>query len=121
MLDIKHIDPKEHIKLTGSKQDNIIRFARYLSDNNIPIWIRHVLVPGITDNDKYLYRLGEFIGTLNTLKAVEVLPYHDMGKSKYDALGMEYKLKDTPPATEESAARAKAIILSGIKSALKNI
>lgn len=115
MLDIKHIDPKEHEKLTSQKQDNIIAFARYLSDSGIPIRIRHVLVPGITENDEYLLRLGKFIGTLKTLKEVEVLPYHNMGVKKYEALGIEYKLPDTPPATNEQAEEAKDIILKGIK------
>ena len=62
MLDIKHIDPEEHIKLCAQPQDNILAFARYLEQKKIPVWIRHVAVPGITDNETYLYRLGRYLG-----------------------------------------------------------
>lgn len=120
MLDIKHIDPIEHEHLTRHKQDNIIRFARYLSDNGIDIWIRHVLVPRITDKPEYLYKLGLFIGTLKTLKAVDILPYHDMGRKKYQALNLPYPLPDTPPATNADAQRARAIVLDGIKASGQN-
>ncbi|MCH5212863.1 MAG: pyruvate formate lyase-activating protein [Oscillospiraceae bacterium] len=117
MLDIKHIDPDEHMKLTSQKQDNVIAFAKYLSDNGIPIWIRHVLVPGITQNDEYLYKLGRFIGTLHTLEAVDILPYHDMGKTKYEMLGMEYKLRDTPIPTKEDTEKAREIVMKGVHDA----
>ncbi|MGN0163089.1 MAG: pyruvate formate-lyase-activating protein [Candidatus Ornithomonoglobus sp.] len=116
MLDIKHIDPDEHKKLTSQKQDNIIAFARYLSDNGIPAWIRHVLVPGITQNDEYLYRLGQFIGTLRNVQAVDILPYHDMGKSKYEKLGIEYPLADIKAPSEEDAVHARQMILDGMKN-----
>lgn len=119
MLDIKHIDPEQHKLLTNQKLDNVLAFAKYLADNNIPIWIRHVVVPGITLDEKYLYRLGRFLATLKTLKALDVLPYHDMGKVKYEALGMEYPLADTPVATRDDAINAREIIMQGIKDELK--
>ena len=119
MLDIKHIDANEHIELTGMKLDSVKQFALYLSENNIPIWIRHVLVPGITLNEKHLYNLGRFIGNLKTLKAVDVLPYHDMGKTKYKALGMEYPLENTRIPTKEETINAREIILSGVRDTLK--
>lgn len=115
MLDIKHIDPGEHKRLTAQKQDNIMSFARYLSDNGIPVWIRHVLVPGITGKDEYLYRLGQFIGTLRNVNAVDVLPYHDMGKAKYEKLGMEYPLKNTKAPSEDEVVHARQVILDGMK------
>ena len=74
MLDIKHIDDEEHRKLTGHTNKNILDCARYLSEQGIPMWIRHVLVPGITDNDEYLKKTREFIDTLDTVMKVEVLP-----------------------------------------------
>lgn len=117
MLDIKHIDPEEHRKLTSQRLDNIVAFARYLSEKGIDTWIRHVLVPGITQNEKYLYKLGLFLGGLRMLKAVDVLPYHDMGRAKYRALGMDYPLPDTPIPSPEDAAAAKEIILRGIRDA----
>lgn len=115
MLDIKHIHPDEHIKLTGQKQDNIINFARYTAEKNIPIWIRHVVVPNITDNEEHLYNLGRFIGTLRNVKALDVLPYHNMGVAKYKELGMEYPLKDTQPMDNAKAAECKKIILRGVR------
>ncbi|MEE1224498.1 MAG: pyruvate formate-lyase-activating protein [Clostridia bacterium] len=115
MLDIKHINADEHKKLTGQNNDNILGFAKYLEKKNIPLWIRHVVVPGITDNEKYLEELGEFIGTLKNLKALDVLPYHSMGKVKYESLGMDYPLKETPDLTKKEALHAKEIILSGIR------
>lgn len=118
MLDIKHIDDVEHKKLTSHSNSKILEFAKYLSDKGISIWIRHVVVPGITLKEKYLYELGKFIAGLKTLKALDVLPYHDMGKAKYMELGLEYKLENVPPADREQAEWAKNIILNGIKERL---
>ncbi len=115
MLDIKHIDNAEHEKLTSKSNKNILDFARYTEEKNIPLWIRHVVVPNITDNEDYLYKLGEFIGTLSNVKALDVLPYHDMGKAKYKALGMKYPLENTPPLDKADAVKAKEIILKGIE------
>lgn len=115
MLDIKHINDDEHKKLTGQSNKNILAFAKYTEEKNIPLWIRHVVVPNITYNEKYLYELGEFIGTLKNVKALDVLPYHDMGKVKYEALNMEYSLRDTKPLDKEDAVKARKIILNGMK------
>ena len=119
MLDIKHIEPTEHIKLTSQKIDAVLNFARFVSENDTPIWIRHVLVPGITQNDDQLYKLGRFIGTLKTLKAIDVLPYHDMAKAKYESLNIPYPLPDTPIPTKEDVIKARETILSGVKDTLK--
>ena len=117
MLDIKHINDEEHKKLTAHSNKRILAFAKYLDKNNIPVWIRHVVVPGITLYRDYLEELGAFIGTLNNVKALDVLPYHSMGKVKYESLGMEYVLADTKDATKEEAVAAKNIILSAYKKA----
>lgn len=118
MLDIKHIDDEHHVKLTSKHNTNILAFAKYISEKNTDIWIRHVVVPGITDNQKYLYRLGQFISHLKTLKALDVLPYHDMAKPKYKELGIDYVLKDVEPCPKDKAIRAKNVILTGLKDAL---
>lgn len=115
MLDIKHIDSDKHIELTEQPNDGILAFAEYLSDKNMPIWIRHVVVPGITDDDKYLFELGYFIGRLKSLKALDVLPYHTMGEVKYDKMEMDYKLKDVPAMDKEKVVAKKQVILDGIK------
>ena len=121
MLDIKHIDPEKHMELTSQPNDGILAFAKYLDEKNIPVWIRHVVVPGITDDDVYLRKLGYFIGGLNNLKALDVLPYHDMAKPKYKELGIDYKLKDVPPLDASIAVEKKAIILEGIKERRKEL
>lgn len=119
MLDIKHIDDEKHKKLTSHSNERILAFARYLDKKNIPVWIRHVVVPGITLYKDYLERLGEFMATLNNVKALDVLPYHSMGKVKYENLKMEYPLKDTREATKQEAIAAKSIILQAYKNALE--
>ena len=110
LLDIKHIDENEHIKLTGKSNRNVLDFATYLSDNNKDMWIRHVLVPNITLNDEYLIKTKEFIDTLKTVKKIEVLPYHTMGIVKYENLGIDYKLKGTNPPTKEEIRHAKYLL-----------
>ena len=113
MLDIKHIDPEGHKDLTGHDNAGILAFAKYLDEKDIPVWIRHVVVPGITDDPKLLVRLGQFLGTLSNVKALDVLPYHIMGVSKYKELDLPYPLEGVEPATKKQALDAKKIILQG--------
>jgi len=110
LLDIKHIDNDAHKRLTGWENENILDCARYLSDIHKPVWIRHVLVPGINDDDESLYRLRSFIDTLSNVERVEVLPYHDLGVYKWEQLGIPYKLTDVKPPTEESVLHARKIL-----------
>lgn len=111
MLDIKHTDPAAHKELTGHDNSGILAFARYLADRNVPVWIRHVVVPGITDEEEHLRALGAFLRTLPNVKALDVLPYHVMGVSKYKELGIPYPLVGTEAATVKEAAEAKKTIL----------
>ena len=115
MLDIKHIDPEKHKELTSQPNDGILAFAKYIDDKGVDIWIRHVVVPGITDDDKYLEQLGYFIGGLKSLKALDVLPYHTLGKPKYEKLGIDYKLKDVPPMDHKEVIEKKKVVIEGIK------
>lgn len=110
LMDIKHIDEEEHIKLTGRTGKNIIEMFRYLDEIKKPIWIRHVLVPGITDNDEYLLRTRDFIRTLSNVQRVEILPYHGLGAMKYKDLGIDYVLKDTESPSAERVANARKIL-----------
>ena len=110
LLDIKHIDNGAHKRLTGWENENILDCARYLSDIHKPVWIRHVLVPGINDDDESLHRLRSFIDTLSNVERVEVLPYHDLGVYKWGQLGIPYKLTDVKPPTEESVLHARKIL-----------
>ncbi len=115
MLDIKHIDPDEHKKLTRQPLDNILDFARYADEKGNAIRIRHVIVPDITYKPEYLKRVGYFMAELNNVKQLEVLPYHNMGVVKYEKLGIDYPLKDTKPLTNDDAIKAKEIILGAMK------
>jgi pyruvate formate lyase activating enzyme len=115
MLDIKHIDNEEHIKLTGKSNTNILQFAKYLEERKKPLWVRHIIVEGITDKPEYLTRLGRFIGSLKNLSALDVLPYHTMGVNKYKELGIPYKLEGVPALPLSEAVKAKQYILQGIR------
>ena len=112
MLDIKHMDPEAHKVLTGHDNAGILAFAQYLAEKNVPVWIRHVVVPGITDDPGQLAKLGAFLGTLPNVKALDVLPYHIMGVSKYKELDIPYPLEGVEPATQKQAKDAKQIILA---------
>ena len=113
LLDIKHIDPKKAIELTGMDNKNNLDFARLLDERNIPVWIRQVLVPGYTDNEEDLRKEKEFIDSLSNVKKVEILPYHNLGKFKWTDLGLKYYLEEVEPPTSEEISKAKQIL--GIK------
>ncbi|MFB6467128.1 pyruvate formate-lyase-activating protein [Cytobacillus sp. Hz8] len=106
LLDLKQINRKRHISLTGMANDHILEFARFLSNIKKPIWIRHVLVPTITDIDEDLEKLGEFIGTLQNVEKVEILPYHKLGVYKWETLGLDYPLKGIEPPSEDRVQHA---------------
>ncbi len=110
LVDIKHIDNEKHIELTGKPNTNILDCLKYLSEINKPVWIRHVLVPGITDVDEYLERTAGFIGELGNVKRVDVLPYHSLGKYKWEQLGIPYQLEGVEPPTAERIENAKRIL-----------
>ena len=110
LLDIKHIDDEKAKALTGVSNKNELAFARYLRDNKIPMWIRQVLLPGYTDDESDLKRLKEFIDTLSGVERVEILPYHDYGKFKWEELGEKYELDDVKPPSQEEIDKAKQIL-----------
>lgn len=110
LLDIKHIDSKKCEDLVGFPNKLELEFAKYLSDNNIPMWIRQVIIPGITDDEKDLLKLKKFLGTLKTVEKVELLPYHSLGKHKWTDLGLIYELENIPSATAKDINRAKNIL-----------
>lgn len=110
LLDIKHINSEKAKMLTGLSNENDLNLAKYLSQNNISMWIRQVLVPGYTDDEKDLKELKNFISTLSSVEKVEILPYHDLGKFKWEELGAVYPLNHVRTATSEDVAKAKAIL-----------
>ena len=110
LLDIKCINDEKAKELTGLSNKKELDFARYLSDINKPLWIRQVLVPGITDDEQDLLALKDFISTLKTVQKVEILPYHDLGKFKWEKLGCNYELEGYRTANQEDVKRAKKIL-----------
>lgn len=111
LLDIKHIDPDEHIILTGLSNENVLNFLKYTKEKTKDVWLRHVLVPNITQNKMYLEKLGTFLGEFRNIKAIDVLPYHKMGDEKYKELGIENPLENTPEAIKNDAVIARNIIV----------
>ena len=107
LLDIKAFDEILHKELTGHSNKNILEIAKYLSDKGIPMWIRHVLVPGITDSPDELTLIADFVKSLKTVEKVEILPYHTLGKSKWENLGIPSSLEGVSPPTEEELKKAK--------------
>ena len=110
LLDLKHIDPAAHRALTGAGNANVLACARRLADLGVRVWIRHVLVPGVTDSEDDLRRLGDFISTLPNVERVDVLPYHSMGEEKWRMLGLEYSLGGVRPPSEKDLARAREML-----------
>ena len=110
LLDIKHIDSEKCKNLVGFNNERELAFARYLSDNNIHMWIRQVLVPGYTDDEQDLLKLKDFINSLNTVDKVEILPYHDMGRYKWEKLGLKYELDGVRVANDDDVTRAKNLL-----------
>lgn len=110
LLDIKEMDDEKHKELTGHSNKNILDLAKYLSDHNKDMWIRHVLVPGLTDDEKGLMDLNDFIKTLNSVSRVEILPYHTLGLFKWENMGVKYPLDGVPTPTDEEVKKAEAIL-----------
>ena len=110
LLDIKHIDDEKCKELVGVSNKKELEFARYLSDNNIKMWIRQVLVPGYTDDGQDLLKLKNFLSTLKTVEKIQILPYHNLGKYKWEKLGLEYPLEGVREANQEDIDIAKKIL-----------
>ncbi|WP_172250280.1 pyruvate formate-lyase-activating protein [Saccharibacillus deserti] len=113
LLDIKHIDNGKHKVLTGVSNEQTLRTARWLSEHGKKMWIRHVFVPGIHEDENNLRDLGSFIGTLQGVEKFEILPYHQMGIYKWKELGREYPLEGVPSPTDEQVQRAYKLIEEG--------
>jgi pyruvate formate lyase activating enzyme len=107
LLDIKHWDAARYRRLTTVDLTPTIAFARRLSDMGKPMWIRYVLVPDLTDDSDDIDGLARFLGTLNTVERVEVLPFHRLGAAKYARLGIPFPLEHTPPPGPEQVSRVR--------------
>jgi len=119
LLDLKQMHNARHETLTGQSNERILRFARHLSDLGKSMWIRHVLIPGVTDGYQDLLELGRFVGTLRGVQKLELLPYHRMGVYKWQELDMPYPLAGVPTPTGQEVERARQIIEAGRAEGLK--
>jgi pyruvate formate lyase activating enzyme len=113
LLDIKHTDARKHIALADVENDRIKLFTQYLSDINKPVWIRYVLVPGYTDDESDLMAAYEYLKNFKNIEKIEVLPYHSMGKTKWEKLKVEYPLEGVPSPTSEDVEKARNILTVG--------
>ena len=112
LLDIKSINPQTFKKVTGLPIDKTLNFASYLNRQNIPAWVRFVLVPGLTDNEQELHDLAKYLTTLKNVQKVGILPFHQLGAYKWQDLNIKYKLKDTPEPSLEQTERVRDIFKS---------
>lgn len=119
MLDIKHSNPEGHVELTSQSLEPVLAFERALEEANVPVLIRHVVVPGITDSEEELRELGHMIGLWKNLKGLDALPYHTMGVNKYKTLGISYPLEGVPNMEAAKAKEARMKILAAIKEVRK--
>lgn len=110
LLDIKTMDPELYTRLTGVRQENNLAFLDILEERGITTWIRHVVVPGLTDNDKWLRQLGQYVARYDCVEKIEILPYHTLGEYKYQKLGLEYSLDGVPPLSAERASEIRKIM-----------
>ena len=120
LLDCKQFNNARHESLTGRSNEQTLKTAQWLEDNGKPFWLRYVLVPGISDFEEDIRALGEHFKGYRMLQRVEILPYHTLGKHKYESLGWEYKLADTPHNTPEQLDRALALFNEYFDCAIMN-
>lgn len=110
LLDIKHLDPEKHKRITGHDNQNILAFLDHLHQRHIPVWLRHVVVPGLSDEEEDWEKLRAFADGFDNIERIQVLPYHSLGAWKWEECGMDYPLKETPDNTPQAIARARAIL-----------
>ncbi|EPL6456441.1 MULTISPECIES: pyruvate formate lyase 1-activating protein [Providencia] len=112
MLDLKQINDDIHQKLVGVSNHRTLEFAQYLAKRNQKTWVRYVVVPGWSDDDHSVHLLGEFTKDMSNIEKIELLPYHELGKHKWETMGEEYKLDGVKPPSKEVMERVKNILES---------
>lgn len=120
LLDIKHIHPQWHQKITGKRNDTTLQFAKYLREKGVKVWMRYVLVPGYSDQEEYLHEMGAYFKDYENIEKLEIQPYHKLGVHKYEHLNMEYKLEGVPENTPEQIKKAKEILEQYFKEVIVN-
>jgi pyruvate formate lyase activating enzyme len=117
LLDLKGWDAERHRRFTGREIGPTLAFARRLAALRRPVWVRFVLVPGWTDDPEEIEGVARFAAGLGNVERVDVLPFHQMGRFKWKALGLEYKLDDVQPPPTEAVERACAVFrAAGLKA-----
>lgn len=120
MLDVKHFNEEWHKKLTGLSNKSTFKVAEYRESTGKPMWLRYVLVPGWSDQEEHLHGLGNYFRNFETIQRIEVLPYHLLGAHKWEALGMDYKLKGIEPPSQEKLLSTELILKSYFKEVRVN-
>ena len=120
LLDVKQADPERHRALTGCGNAQTLRTAAWLEEHGKPFWLRYVLVPGYSDAEADMRALGESLGGCRSIERVELLPYHTLGVHKYEAMGLEYGLRDVPENTPEQLDRAAALLRTYFRMVVVN-
>ncbi|MDP8170693.1 pyruvate formate lyase 1-activating protein [Pasteurella skyensis] len=110
LLDLKQLNNDIHKNLIGVSNKRTLEFARYLHQKNQKTWIRYVVVPGYTDDDDSVHRLGKFIEGMDNIEKVELLPYHRLGEHKWETMGEEYELADVQPPSKEKLVHIQKIL-----------
>ncbi|SKA75021.1 pyruvate formate lyase activating enzyme [Clostridium sp. USBA 49] len=116
LLDIKHIDDNGYRKLTGSSKSGFDKFLESLNKTNVKVWVRHVVVPGITDSEEHIEKLKEIIKSINNVEKIELLPYHTLGVEKYKKLGIKYRLENVEPMDKEKVKELEKILIDREKA-----
>ncbi|MCO8193595.1 MULTISPECIES: pyruvate formate-lyase-activating protein [Anaerofustis] len=112
LYDIKHEDYEKYNEITRRKQDETLKFIKKVQENNIPIWIRHVVVPGLTDSEEHMKALKGYIDTIKNVEKVELLPFHQLGREKYKVMGIDYPLEDTEPMEKDVVEKYQKIFFN---------
>jgi pyruvate formate lyase activating enzyme len=102
LLCIKTLDPERHVDLTGKQLEPTLDFARRLAERKRPMWLRYVLLPGWTDSTADIMKMADFVAELGNCERVDMLPFHQLGRFKWDKLGLDYKLDGVEPPTPEA-------------------
>jgi len=109
IFDMKAFNPDQHKRVTGRGNEDVLAFARRLGALKRPMWLRYVLVPGLTDDPEEMEAVARFGASLGTVERAEILPFHQLGKYKWERLGLDYQLDATDPPTNDSVAQAVTI------------
>lgn len=110
LLDVKEFNPERHRHITGRDNTRTLKTAEWLEEHHKPFWLRYVLVPGLSDFEEDIRAMGEHFKGYRMIERVELLPYHTLGKHKYESLGWEYKLEGVPLNTPGQLAKARSVL-----------